>query len=343
MHRHAIILVVLFQVSLVCAASPQTTEIPKSAHRTSHPRSSGSGSKGNGAFALNCKLPFDGIATKPDPFAPCGNCGVVSSSPPATPAENQAKAAQSQAKNNFCANASSPAAFTFADLRNMQAESKKNNWVVKDLPDRKVLHGFYKSGGRPVGEGDVIRLVAWVLDAHVSDCPSGESVNCEIPGFASNDLHIPLTDPSSGPRTQDECSSVTAEMSPHFRPTDWSNLDMKTPVTNVVRVTGPLFFDNAHEPCRGLTKAQGDAAPFRSSLWEIHPVYGFEVCSNADPKKCDINSSDTKVWIPYDHWVKTAPPSAVQPTGKSQRSATACANPTAAKSGSVPAQCPGPL
>ena len=48
-----------------------------------------------------CTLPFDNIATKPDPFQQCGNCGVVSNKAQGT--EVQAKALQSQAKNDFCA------------------------------------------------------------------------------------------------------------------------------------------------------------------------------------------------------------------------------------------------
>ena len=289
-----------------------------------------------------CKLPFAAIATTPDPFQKCGNCGVVSTNPKDTAESKAAKALQSQAKNDFCANMSSVTTIDFAALRAMQATSKKNNWVITDLPKRDVLRGFFKLNGEDIGEGSVVRLEAWVLDAHVSDCPTGESVNCEQPGFSSNDIHIPLLDPeAAGGRTQDECASATAEMSPHFRPAAWSEVDMKTPVKNVVRVTGPLFFDNAHKPCAGLTKAAGDAAPFRSSLWEVHPVYQFEVCANTDPTKCDVNSDSSAVWIPYDQWVKKAGPQATQPTGEKTRSEGKCKTPGPPATGNVPAQCPG--
>jgi len=167
-----------------------------------------------------------------------------------------------------------------------------------------------------------VRLKAWILNAHVSDCPGGESVNCSMSGFANNDLHIPLLDPRVGEgRAQDECTSVTAEISPHFRPAAWSELDTKTPIKNVVRVTGPLFFDDSHQPCKTPNHTSpGNAAPFRSSLWEIHPLYELEVCANAEPDGCDVNSSNTEEWIPYDKWV-TRPDSVTEPTGKKQRAA----------------------
>jgi hypothetical protein len=152
----------------------------------------------------------------------------------------------------------------------------------------------------------------------VSDCPGGESVNCSRSGFANNDLHIPLVDPTGDAgRSQDECTSVTAEISPHFRPVVWSELDMKTPVQNVVRVTGPLFFDDSHQPCKTLNHTDpGNVVPFRSSLWEIHPVYQLDVCASTDPNQCDVNRSD--VWIPYDQWI-TRPESVTEPTGQKQR------------------------
>lgn len=300
------------------------------------------GQTDNFRLPASCKLPFDAIATKPDPARSCGNCGVVSSDPKATAASNAAKVLQSEAKNNFCADSSVVTNVDLAALRQMQALSKQKGWVVTDLASRDALRSFFKLNRQSIGEGSVVRLKAWVLDAHVSDCPSGESVNCETPGFASNDIHIPLLDPT-GDRTQDECSSVTAEMSPHLRPATWSELDMKTPVKNVVRVTGPLFFDNAHKPCAGLKRTAQDGAPFRSSLWEIHPVYAFEVCANTDANGCDANSNDPKVWIAYDKWVEThtgSNDSAVEATGEKLRNATECSHPAHTGAGGVPAQCP---
>jgi len=287
------------------------------------------------SFNLECaKLPFDAIAVKPDPFAECGNCGVVSAK--AQPGEVAPKAAQSHAKNNFCADTSKINTVTVADLRAFQTQAAQKGLVSTDLPDRSKL--VVTLNGTSITEGSVVRLVAWVQDAHLSDCAAGEEVNCNISGSAHSDIHIVLVDPAaSGGRNQDECSSVTAEMSPHFRPVAWSQLNKKIPTSNVVRVTGPLFFDNAHVPCRGLiqvtTGPNKDKPPFRSSLWEIHPVYDFAVCANTDPGKCAVN--DSAMWKAYDQWVND-PMSKTTATKVTE----GCVEPGTQAPDSVPAQCP---
>jgi len=168
-----------------------------------------------------CKPPFADIAPATDPFADCGNCGVVSAA--AKGPGIAAKAAESSAKNNFCADISTKTVVDFQLLRQMQAKPVDKS----KLGDRHVLRGFFQlPDGKLIGEGSIVRLKAWVLDAHISDCPTGESVNCSLAGFTNNDIHIPLLDPSvPAGRSQDECTSVTAEMSPHFRSTAWSQIN----------------------------------------------------------------------------------------------------------------------
>jgi hypothetical protein len=262
-----------------------------------------------------CRLPFADIAPPEDPVETCGNCGVVSLK--AKPPQVSAKAYESKAKNNFCADVTAVTVVDFSTLRAMQAQPVDK----RHLGDRHALHRFYQMpDGKTIGEGDVVRLEAWILNAHISDCSGGESVNCSRSGFVNNDLHIPLLDPSvEAGREQDECSSVTAEISPHFRPPVWADLDMKTPVKNVVRVTGSLFFDDSHKPCNTDNHSdQGNAAPFRSSLWEVHPVYQLEVCAYAEASQCDVNSGSSGMWIPYDVWV-AQPGSITEATGEKQR------------------------
>jgi hypothetical protein len=41
----------------------------------------------------------------------------------------------------------------------------------------------------------------------------------------------------------------------------------------MVRLTGPLFYDASHDPCTPTKKS----SPARRSIWEIHPLYGIEV------------------------------------------------------------------
>lgn len=302
----------------------------------------GATATGQAKFVPGCTLPFDNIATKPDPFQKCGNCGIVSKT--AKGAEVQAKALQSQAKNDFCADTSHVTVVDFATLRQMGTTAQTKGLQKKDLTNRQPLHGFFPVGGRSIGEGDVVRLKAWILEAHVSDCAAGEEVNCATPGFVTNDIHIPLVDPSAGGQKQGECTSVTSEISPHFRPATWSNIDMKTPVKNVVRITGPLFYDNAHDPCATPQSPKAPTGdPARSTLWEIHPIYQVEVCANVDAAQCDVNSADKTMWIAYDQWIKDPNnQSATAATGKTDRDESSCAHPKPPSTTVVPAQCPAP-
>src|SRR5215472_11883950 len=63
-------------------------------------------------FKLTCTLPFDPIATKPDPFLTCGNDGSGKNGAPLS----AAKIRQANAKNNFCADMSNPVTVTFQIL-----------------------------------------------------------------------------------------------------------------------------------------------------------------------------------------------------------------------------------
>jgi hypothetical protein len=86
-------------------------------------------------------------------------------------------------------------------------------------------------------------------------------------------------------------------MSPHHRPDAWIHGNVERVGTEKlpVRVTGHLYFDSSHFPC---SKGQpvGEGNPKRISLWEIHPIYKFEVCT----ANCDAAGT----WVPLDEWAK---------------------------------------
>ncbi len=294
---------------------------------------------GNDILPAGCTLPFDAIATKPDPFVQCGHCGVVSKTAKGTVL--QAKMLQSQAKNNFCADTTQITVVDFAAMRAMGAQARQNGWETTNLPSRQPLHGFYSQNGKMIGEGDVVRMKAWIMEAHFSDCTAGEEVNCQTPGFVNSDLHVPLVDPSAGGQKQGECTSVTSEISPHFRPASWSSLDLQTPVNNVARITGQLFYDNAHKPCVSPTSPSAPTGdPARSTLWEIHPVYQLEICTLADPSQCDVTSNDGKMWVAYDQWVSDSNnQTATAATGAAARKESACAHLGKPDPDYLPAQC----
>lgn len=239
-------------------------------------------------FKPGCELPFEDIKTPGlDVDEQCtsdGNAG-----------DNTAKRLENNAKNNFCAQGT-PVPIVYADFTNLQKAADD----VDDLnlkTSRKALLGILSEPGKPkLGEGKLVQFVAFVLKAHPSNVGQGkgESVNCKLPTKDDNDIHIELTMDLAD---DDPCDAVTAEMSPHFRPEAWNGLvglGLKRPV----RITGPLFFDDSHQPCRDGKRQ----APMRISVWEIHPVYQFEVCNVKLPtlQTCDIHTNSQ--WTPLDKW-----------------------------------------
>lgn len=143
-----------------------------------------------------------------------------------------------------------------------------------------------------------MRLAAFVIDAHYSNVSSGESVNCKMPGNENNDIHIVLGQNSN---TDDPCTSVTAEISPHFRPDVWIPANLTQNNAHLFRFTGQLFFDAAHRPCVG-----GKGSPPRVAIWEIHPTYLVDIC--IDPSNsCTVDNDQN--WAAISDFIGTPPPS----------------------------------
>ncbi|HWZ45067.1 MAG TPA: hypothetical protein VNW97_16450 [Candidatus Saccharimonadales bacterium] len=199
-----------------------------------------------------------------------------------------AKQAESQSKNNFCSETPTAEALSYTQLLDMQKKSTEAK-LQKNMPDRSQVEGM--------GEGKYVSYVAFVKDAHYSDVSAGEAVNCNIPGNDSNDIHIVLVPDTKGgdPKNADECTSTTAEMSPHFRPAGWTpdNI-MKASAGHPIRVSGHLFYDGSHSPCTATSRPN----PKRASLWEVHPVYSFEVCSKSTVAECQ--SAPASDWTPLE-------------------------------------------
>jgi hypothetical protein len=98
------------------------------------------------------------------------------------------------------------------------------------------------------------------------------------------------------------CDSVTGEIVPHHRSAAYQVDVLRSPriAERPVRVTGQLFFDGSHVPCRDGKPAN----PQRATVWEIHPVYHIEVCKNETIAACRI--TDSSVWVPLESWVNVA-------------------------------------
>ncbi len=234
---------------------------------------------------------------------------------------------QNAAKNNFAAKGT-PIALAVTDFSRLQKASEEqieSGRIVlqgKYPEDRTRLQNLLKVRGQSIGEGTVVSLQAYVFSARYANTKfdkysdgrpaQGEAVNCVNPELDWNDIHIALS--ASPNRKTDECSTVTAEISPHYRPALWSrfhdgvNEDVEALVPGLlkrlvlkqpekgrplyVRLTGPLFYDASHQPCvfsggRVIERHP----PERRSIWEIHPIYRIQAY--------DVRS---RRWLDLDRW-----------------------------------------
>ena len=190
---------------------------------------------------------------------------------------------QNKVKNNFCTDSATPTPITVDKMASLQGDVGKVHPPPSKPPkDRAFL--------KPLGEGNLVVFEGYVFSA-TQEC--GETVNCgaAVPDVnASHDIHIPLLaqprktgeTSAKADRDKEECTSFVAEMVPHHRFPEWTACNVKEVAQQglKVRVTGQQFFDGSHSTCKN-GQPDGDN-PKRLSLWEIHPIYSFEVCPSGD-------------------------------------------------------------
>jgi hypothetical protein len=242
-------------------------------------------------FKPGCVLPYN---AKPVHHPVDTSCGPTGTAPTTKPASQE----QNRLKNALCADASAAVAISITTLQKLQTAVEADgtfkfgsDGLLNSNQSRAALAKLQTVDANnnqvELGEGKVVVLEAFVLHAKHDDVPllnpqfHGESVNCNNDSVLFNDIHIAL-----GQKASDaECSSVTAEIIPHFRPASWNRFDndpKTSPAVNglpvkglKVRITGQLFFDASHKP--NPCGAAGSSNPPRVSEWEIHPVYKVEV------------------------------------------------------------------
>jgi hypothetical protein len=255
-----------------------------------------------------CKAPYNEEPATGLAIEFCGLQGDASN--------GSAEAVQNLRKNNLCQTGTAQPV-TISDLIELQAEVDDSGLVYgsrfrgKSPPlDRSSLASLppLKNGAK-LGEGDLVTFVGYLSEAHYmpksaskDDKKGGESVNCHKTQHETADIHLAL---NSGPgrikpkdplHQEKFCKTISAEFIPHLRPAVWNvdNLNLVTDAERPIRVTGQLFFDGSHEPCRSGKAATGD--PQRIAVWEIHPVYTLEVCKFDDIKKCP--TAGKSAWQP---------------------------------------------
>lgn len=252
-------------------------------------------------FDPGCPLPFEAIKAHHPIDDTCQARGDAPD-PPAPASNDAAHALQNEAKNSFCRSGTA-ALVTFWSFSQLQKKLDQKvpvaaHWNREHLPnDRSVLASLYTTTeGATVGEGSVVHLAGWLMKLRKGNA---ESCNCEGTKKDETDMHLVLISSSDRENTP-ECSSVTAEISPHFRPDVWDGQELLAANAHPLRFTGQLFYDAAHRPCSGSPAQPGASAPARVSSWEIHPVYGIDVCKKRSLRSC--KADDESAWTPLDKW-----------------------------------------
>jgi hypothetical protein len=260
-----------------------------------------------GSTALADSFPIDRCAAPPANSGKAkevDQCGPDGGAPETEPEHR----AQNEAKNNLCVPApGAPRLLRQADFLRLQKAAddlvKKGRLEYgqrNNLPkDRSVLKNLIRlATGVWIGEGSPVSLIGFVSHPRNSNVEKGESVNCQKPGAAMNDIHFDIVqDPGD-----EACKSVTGEIIPHYRAAAYevSILRLTRIGERPIRVSGQLFFDASHLPCRpGAT----NKPPLRAAVWEIHPVYRIEVCRKTSLAACPSNNA--ALWVPLESFVNT--------------------------------------
>jgi hypothetical protein len=185
--------------------------------------------------------------------------------------------------------AGTPKTLTWEDFTALQqdADSTVGEDTDLDADDRARLHNLSVSSGR-VSEGDLVQLAGFLVGSPHPN--TGESVNCNLPGSANNDFHIPFASDADETPYQ----GIVVEMIPQNRPAAWNIKVLKQVEAgrHMVLVTGQLFYDNMHRVNADEDDSLSGQPP-RFSLFEIHPITSFVVCLKTDTS-CD--PSDHAAW-----------------------------------------------
>jgi uncharacterized protein YgiM (DUF1202 family) len=184
---------------------------------------------------------------------------------------------------------------TFADLRSLQQKANdlvgQHNEITQ--AERDSLSNLSVSSGT-VREGRLVKIRGFLaagLEPHANS--GGESVNCRFTQNANNDFHISVVE-SAG---QDEFKGIVVEMIPQGRDTAWTLTKLKAVRQQGKRilVVGALFYDNIHMVNDDPGHPIG-GQPKRVSLWEVHPITKFFVCTKASNNCSATSTGATSGW-----------------------------------------------
>jgi len=185
-------------------------------------------------------------------------------------------------------------------------------------------HEDFKSELAALDEGRVVALIGYLYDVKKG---GKESSNCQLSDPDDIDFHLGIgfdrdlaaSAAAEAQLTSDErkklheelkVSSHIVEVTPHWRASfkpAWTLATFAPAVGHQVRVVGQLLVDNEHFSAKDDCAFPG-AGPkcFRASVWEIHPVTRFQVCTSGD--SCTGTSSSG--WVDLENFGTAPPPAA---------------------------------
>lgn len=200
------------------------------------------------------------------------------------------------------------------------AGQPQNEYMVTELVDlekklpaelTKTNHETLEDQMGAIGEGEVASLSGYLYYAKDGGI---ESSNCQLQGADDIDFHIGIgPDPGIAAKAQakhpglspeDRSHAVIVEMTPHWRAKyepGWKLALVQQAVGRQVYVVGQLLADNEHDDPKDDCAYAGAGGPpgqhcWRATVWELHPVTRFLVCTAA---ACDEKGTG-QGWTPLE-------------------------------------------
>ena len=173
-------------------------------------------------------------------------------------------------------------------------------------------HANFSSDFVKLKEGEIVQAMGYLYYAMYT---RAESSNCYLTGDPNVDIHIGVGFDKSrvgeaqskpavnSPQFLDlQAHSMIAEMTPHYRAKfepKWNVTRLQAAYGKQVKVVGQLVADNDHHQVSDDCALSGATSKcWRLSIWEIHPITAFYVCT-ASGGCADANSTG---WTKLEDW-----------------------------------------
>ena len=204
------------------------------------------------------------------------------------------------------------------------------NALEKEIPSDlgKTNHDEAKDTLAKAGEGKLHGVIGYLYDAKAEDA---ESSNCELSRDKEEqdvDFHIwvgfddkaaaQLRDGKAATPDEKKTAAIV-EMTPHTRAhhQGWTTDALKKERGKKVRAVGQLMVDNEHNvSSQNCGRTDHTDKCWRLSVWELHPVTSFQVCSE-DPSNYDKCTETSNNWAELGTGAQSASNS--ETPGKAQK------------------------